>query len=147
MAFYIHLKRRLNDYMRILKCIKVNGSDRLQSNTAQIEEKLRILCGGFHKNIREYSLIGNVTFMASGPFLSKIYLCLKFKWPSCQNCNTLIALKYFFKSVNLSQRSVLQDMLRILKIMADFNRDREEHEISRNDPSEFVCNFCLNFSN
>ena len=61
--------------------------------------------------------------------------------------NTLIALKYFFKSVNLSQRSVLQDMLRILKIMADFNRDREEHEISRNDPSEFVNNFCLNFSN
>ena len=45
-----------------------------------------------------------------------------------------LALKYFFQSVNLSQRSVLQDMLRILRIMADFNRDIDD--LGRNDPGK-----------
>lgn len=37
------------------------------------------------------------------------------------------ALKNFYEAVTLSQKSVLQDMLRILKIMEDFNNDIESH--------------------
>jgi len=40
------------------------------------------------------------------------------------------ALKYFYESVKLSQKSVLQDMLRILNIMAEINKDLEDPETS-----------------
>ena len=40
------------------------------------------------------------------------------------------ALINFYEAVNLSQKSVLQDMLRILKIMEDFNTDIENHNSS-----------------
>ena len=42
------------------------------------------------------------------------------------------ALTYFYESVKLSQKSVLQDMLRILKIMSDFDKDLIESEKADN---------------
>jgi hypothetical protein len=45
---------------------------------------------------------------------------------------SLDALKYFYESVKLSQKSVLQDMLRILKIMSEFDKDLTELEKAEN---------------
>ena len=48
------------------------------------------------------------------------------------------ALVNFYEAVNLSQKSVLQDMLRILKIMEDFNTDIENHSSSSpNDSGKY----------
>merc|ERR1739838_639427 len=47
------------------------------------------------------------------------------------------ALINFYEAVNLSQKSVLQDMLRILKIMEDFNTDIENHNSSSPNDNEF----------
>ena len=48
-------------------------------------------------------------------------------------------MRHFYQSVNLSQKSVLQDMLRIIKIMADYNKDvvadreRDRHPMAASD--------------
>ena len=53
------------------------------------------------------------------------------------------ALVNFYEAVNLSQKSVLQDMLRILKIMEDFNTDIENHSSSSpNDSGKFYIQGC-----
>ena len=48
---------------------------------------------------------------------------------------SLEALRYFIESLKLSQKSVLQDMLRILKIMTDFDKDQNDYAINRTDES------------
>ena len=56
------------------------------------------------------------------------------------------ALINFYEAVNLSQKSVLQDMLRILKIMEDFNTDIENHNSSSpNDNGQFYQIFFKSF--